>query len=198
MERVMSKQEIAAIMQEKADLESRAQAERVYDAILLSMQDALAQGQSISIREFGTFSVTLRAARQGRNPRTGEALDIPAQKTVRFAPGARLKEAAQAVHEGKVQDWLDYRAMTRDLGARLDDLKGNLNAYKEKVDSMGSEAKATYEEQVRKLGANYDDVRARLKKTSTSGLEAWRELLHGLEKASGELGEAFKRAWEKF
>ncbi len=194
----MSKQEIAAIMQEKANLESRAQAERVYDAILLSMQDALAQGQSVNIREFGTFSVTLRAPRQGRNPRTGEPLDIPAQKTVRFAPGARLKEAAQAMQEGRAQDWLDYRAMSRDLGARLEELKGNITAYKEKVDSLGSEAKATYAEQVQKLAAGYDDARARLKKTSTSGREAWQELLQGLEKASSELGEAFKRAWDKF
>lgn len=194
----MSKQEIATIMQEKANLESRAQAERIYDAILLGMQDALAQGHSVSIREFGTFSVTVRAQRQGRNPQTGEPLDIPAQKVVRFVPGARLKEAAQAMHEGCAQEWLDYRAMRRDLGARLDDLKGSLNAYRQKVDSLGSEARATYEEQMRKLGSGYDDVRARLKKTSASGREAWRELLQGLEKASSELGEAFKRAWEKF
>ncbi len=194
----MSKQEIAAIMQEKANLESRAQAERIYDAILLSMQGALAQGRSVSIREFGTFTVTTRAARQGRDPRTGAPLDIPAHKTVRFTPGARLKEAAQAMHEGQAQDWLDYRAKSRDLGTRLDELKGSLNAYKLKVDALGSEAKATYAEQVRKLGDGYDDARARLKKASTSGREAWRELLQGLEKAAGELGEAFKRAWDKF
>lgn len=90
----MSKQEIAAIMQEKADLESRAQAERVHDVILPSMQDALAQGRSASIREFAAFSVTPSAARQGRNPRTDEPQDIPVQKTVRFRSALRQQGAS--------------------------------------------------------------------------------------------------------
>ncbi len=55
--------------------------------------DELARGGKVRIAGFGTFSVTTRAARTGRNPRTGKAIQIPDQKATRFSPGRALKES---------------------------------------------------------------------------------------------------------
>jgi nucleoid DNA-binding protein len=64
------------------------------EAILTTMKSALASGEDVKLVNFGTFKVVERKARKGRNPRTGEALDIPAKKVVRFKSGKELKEAA--------------------------------------------------------------------------------------------------------
>lgn len=60
-----------------------------FDAIV----DCLAKGEEVTITGFGTFGITHRAAREGRNPQTGEPMQIPAGKTPRFRPGTQLKRA---------------------------------------------------------------------------------------------------------
>ena len=67
----------------------------VIDAALMTIQDALAQGHAVTLPGFGTFTVTDRAARAGRNPRTGEALVIPATRYPRFAAGTALRSAVR-------------------------------------------------------------------------------------------------------
>ena len=62
-------------------------------ALFEAIGDALARGESISIAGFGTFSVKDRAARQGRNPRTGQAIEIAASKFTSFKPGKGLRDA---------------------------------------------------------------------------------------------------------
>jgi DNA-binding protein HU-beta len=55
----------------------------------------VAAGEKVTLIGFGTFSVSKRAAREGRNPQTGKAMKIPAKKVVKFKPGSKLAEAAK-------------------------------------------------------------------------------------------------------
>ncbi len=64
----------------------------VYETIFELMAEALAEGEQVSVPGFGSFFVSERAARQGRNPATGEPITIAASKTVRFKPAKGLKE----------------------------------------------------------------------------------------------------------
>ncbi len=72
---------------------SRADATKAVDAVLDSIQDTLAAGGSVSLVGFGTFTVKARAARAGRNPRTGETIQIPASNVPGFKAGKGLKDA---------------------------------------------------------------------------------------------------------
>jgi len=72
---------------------SRADATRAVDAVLDSVTRALAGGSSVSLVGFGTFTVKSRAARTGRNPRTGEAIQIAASRVPGFKAGKALKDA---------------------------------------------------------------------------------------------------------
>jgi DNA-binding protein HU-beta len=91
----MNKTELAGQIAERAGL-SAAEAGRVLDATLESIESALAAGEEVSITGFGKFTVADRAARQGVNPSTGEPISIAASKAPRFSAGARLKEAVKA------------------------------------------------------------------------------------------------------
>ena len=62
------------------------------DAAIAAIGDALAKGESVQLVGFGTFSMKERAAREGRNPRTGETVKIAAAKAPAFKPGKALKE----------------------------------------------------------------------------------------------------------
>ncbi|SAL60006.1 histone family protein DNA-binding protein [Caballeronia terrestris] len=63
------------------------------DAILESVTQALTRGEAVQLMGFGSFSTGARAERSGRNPSTGEALTIPAAKTVKFTAGKAFKDA---------------------------------------------------------------------------------------------------------
>ncbi len=73
---------------------TRNDTEFAVNTLLDAMQDALVAGHHIEIRGFGSFSVNHRAARIGRNLRTGESVAIPEKRTVRFKPGKALRGAA--------------------------------------------------------------------------------------------------------
>jgi DNA-binding protein HU-beta len=72
---------------------SQASAGRAVDAVYHSISKALAKGGEVRLVGFGTFSVRNRKASQGRNPRTGETIRIPASKQAKFRAGKALKEA---------------------------------------------------------------------------------------------------------
>lgn len=74
---------------------SKADAGRAFDATLDSIKTALKKGQKVTIVGFGTFAVTKRKARKGRNPRTGQVINIPAGKTPKFTAGKTLKDAVK-------------------------------------------------------------------------------------------------------
>jgi DNA-binding protein HU-beta len=88
----MNKGELIEAVADKAGL-SRADATKAVDAVLDSVTSTLRDGGGVSLVGFGTFSVKARAARMGRNPRTGEPIQIKASNVPGFKAGKALKEA---------------------------------------------------------------------------------------------------------
>lgn len=72
---------------------NKTQAERAVTATLGKISSTLASAEDVALAGFGTFTAKIRPARTGRNPRTGEHLEIAASTTVAFKPGKALKEA---------------------------------------------------------------------------------------------------------
>lgn len=88
----MNKSELVDAVAESADL-SKASAARAVDAMVDAITKTLKKGDSVALLGFGTFLVRERAARSGRNPRTGETIKISASKVPAFKPGKALKDA---------------------------------------------------------------------------------------------------------
>jgi DNA-binding protein HU-beta len=87
----MNKQDLVALVAEKADL-SKKDSEAAVAAVIDGITDTLAKGDKVQLVGFGTFEVRHRQARDGRNPSTGEAIKIAAQKVPAFKAGKALKE----------------------------------------------------------------------------------------------------------
>ena len=90
----MNKNEFVAAIAEKSGL-TKKDAEAALNAYTEVVTDALKAGDSVQLIGFGTFEVRERAARQGRNPLTGETIEIAAAKVPAFKPGKALKDAIQ-------------------------------------------------------------------------------------------------------
>jgi DNA-binding protein HU-beta len=88
----MTKADLVAAMA-KASGGSKVAAERALNSVIEDVFDTLKKGRRVTIGGFGTFMVSRRAARNGRNPRTGKALTIPACRVPRFKPSRTLKDA---------------------------------------------------------------------------------------------------------
>ena len=88
----MTKEELVSKAAQDASI-PKAKAAKVLESILTSITGALAKGDKVSLVGFGTFSVTKRAAREGRNPATGKAIRIPAASVPKFKAGKKLKDA---------------------------------------------------------------------------------------------------------
>lgn len=78
-------------------------ADMVVKAILEAMTESLVQGHRIEIRGFGSFSMNHRPARVGRNPRTGDSVQIPEKRVIHFKPGKGLREAVDTSLAAKAQ-----------------------------------------------------------------------------------------------
>jgi len=88
----MNKGDLIEAVAGSTDL-SKADSGRAVDAVIEAITKALKKGGTVSLVGFGTFTVKKRAARQGRNPRTGEAIQIKASKVPGFKAGKALKDA---------------------------------------------------------------------------------------------------------
>ena len=88
----MKKVELVETVAERAGI-TKADAGRALDATLEAITEALVKGDKVPLVGFGTFSVSRRAAREGRNPRTGETVQIAARNAVSFKAGSALKDA---------------------------------------------------------------------------------------------------------
>ncbi|RRJ82517.1 HU family DNA-binding protein [Aestuariirhabdus litorea] len=88
----MRKPELVAAIAEQADL-TKEQAGEALTAILDQISDALSRSESVSLVGFGTFTQRHRGARMGKNPQTGEAIQIKASNTVAFKPGKSLRDS---------------------------------------------------------------------------------------------------------
>ena len=86
----MNRTQLVNAVAEKTGLKKK-DAEVALAAVLDSIETALVQDEKVQIFGFGTFTVEERAARQGRNPATGETIEIPASKQIKFAPASVLK-----------------------------------------------------------------------------------------------------------
>lgn len=88
----MNKTELVDYIADSADL-SKAAATRAIDAMITAVKTTLKKNGTVTLVGFGTFSAAKRAARTGRNPRTGDAIKIKAAKVPKFKPGKALKDA---------------------------------------------------------------------------------------------------------
>ena len=87
----MKKFEMIEAIAKNADV-TKADAEKVFNATFDLFKDELAKGEKVSVAGFGVFKISERAAREGRNPATGEPMKIAASKGVSFKAGTALKE----------------------------------------------------------------------------------------------------------
>ncbi|RKD25694.1 DNA-binding protein [Ammoniphilus oxalaticus] len=92
----MNKTELIAYVAETAEL-TKKDASRAVDAVFGAIEETLKTGDKVQLIGFGNFEVRERAARKGRNPQTGEEIEIAASKVPAFKPGKSLKDA---VHGG--------------------------------------------------------------------------------------------------
>jgi DNA-binding protein HU-beta len=90
----MNKGELVENMANAAGI-SKAAAERSLTGLLDSITGALSKGDKVTLVGFGTFSVSKRSARQGRNPQTGATIEIAARTVARFKPGSKLADAVR-------------------------------------------------------------------------------------------------------
>ncbi len=88
----MNKTELIGSVAEKAQM-TKKDAEKVVNAVFASIEDALANNDKVQLVGFGTFEVRERASRTGRNPKTGEPIEIAAAKVPAFKAGKALKDA---------------------------------------------------------------------------------------------------------
>ena len=89
--KIMNKTELVAAVAQKAEL-SKKDAEKAVAAVTAAITDALCAGDKVQLVGFGTFEVRNREARTGKNPRTGEAIQIAASKVPAFKAGKALKD----------------------------------------------------------------------------------------------------------
>ena len=91
----MNKTELISVMSENANM-TKVDAEKALKAFIDTVTDELKNGGKVQLVGFGTFEVAERAERQGRNPKTGEAITIPASKSPKFKAGRSLKDIVNA------------------------------------------------------------------------------------------------------
>jgi len=88
----MYKKDLIKAAADKAGV-SGAEMQRAYDAIFDTISDTMSKGENVTLTGFGTFKVSHRKARKGRNPSTGATIDIPAKNVPQFSAGTALKDA---------------------------------------------------------------------------------------------------------
>jgi DNA-binding protein HU-beta len=91
---IVNKDELARDVAQRSGLEV-GQAKRALAATLEAIEKQIGEGNEVRLTGFGKFSVSERATRQGRNPRTGESMQIAAKSVPKFSAGAELRKAAQ-------------------------------------------------------------------------------------------------------
>ena len=88
----MNKKEITAKMSKDAGI-TRLQARKAFQSLIGGIKSSLKKGKRVTFSGFGSFEVKMRKAREGRNPKTGETIDIPKKKRIKFNPSKGFKSA---------------------------------------------------------------------------------------------------------
>ena len=86
----MKKNEFISLVAERTDM-SKKDTEKIVDAVFAALGDLMVQGDRLVLSGFGSFETKVRAARSGRNPRTGAAVKIPPRKVIKFRPTAEVE-----------------------------------------------------------------------------------------------------------
>jgi DNA-binding protein HU-beta len=89
----MNKKGLIEVVMKETNMEKKAEAERAVDAVFDTITKTMSRGEEVAISGFGTFRVVKRAAREGRNPKTGEKIQIAASTKPKFRAAKMLKEA---------------------------------------------------------------------------------------------------------
>lgn len=95
----MTRSDLVTLLAERFPHINQRDTEFAVKTILDAMGDALARGHRIEIRGFGSFSISRRPPRMGRNPRTGEQVPIPEKRVPHFKPGKALREAVEVIEQ---------------------------------------------------------------------------------------------------
>lgn len=90
----MNKTELVEKVAQDCEI-SKTVAEKALNSVMEAVMEAMSAGDKVTLIGFGTFSVSNRAAREGRNPQTGKTIKIPATKVVKFKAGSKLADAAK-------------------------------------------------------------------------------------------------------
>jgi DNA-binding protein HU-beta len=194
----MSKENFVAELQRRSELETKVQAEAVYDAVVDSIMDELSNGKPVTLRGFGTFNVTTRKARNGVNPATGEKISIPQQRVVKFSPGKDLSETAAILDKGLGKERLAFRELSRNAEAQLKEIRKKLEAYRKNPEQFSVETKKYLQETRDRLSKNLEESRTKFQELSTNSGAAWKEIVKGLDGALSQLRDSFKKARGKF
>ena len=88
----MTKSDLVQTLSEKVTSLTKKECEVIVDTVFHNMKDALQRGEKIEIRGFGSFTVRVRRAKEGRNPKTGEKVSIPEKRIPFFKVGKELRE----------------------------------------------------------------------------------------------------------
>lgn len=88
----MTKSDLVQMLSEKLSTLTKKECEVIVDTVFQNMRDALQRGEKIEIRGFGSFTVRVRRAKEGRNPKTGEKVFIPEKRIPFFKVGKELRE----------------------------------------------------------------------------------------------------------
>lgn len=91
----MTKDQLSEAVMKAVGMETKTMAQKTVDAVLDTITKTLGRGEDVTLTGFGTFRVMKRAAREGRNPKTGEKIHIPASVKPKFRAGKLLKEAVK-------------------------------------------------------------------------------------------------------
>jgi integration host factor subunit beta len=113
----MTKAELVEDVARAAEL-TKKDAERLVEIVFESIIETLNHGEKIELRGFGSFRVRERGARRGRNPKTGDPVDIPAKRVPYFKPGKELKELINEDEDGAGGDEEAARTSSPDTDAR--------------------------------------------------------------------------------
>ena len=99
----MTKSDLVQALSEKVASLTKKECEVIVDTVFHNMRDALQRGEKIEIRGFGSFTVRVRRAKEGRNPKTGEEIPITARRVVTFHASQKLKAAVEQLSDAGKQ-----------------------------------------------------------------------------------------------
>lgn len=89
----MKKQELATVLRDRLELGSLKDANRVIDEFAKILSEAMVAGDEVTLPDVGTFKTVMSAARKCRNPKTGDVIEVPEKKVVRFRVAGKLKKS---------------------------------------------------------------------------------------------------------